>query len=68
MSPGEVETTEVWRWHTVEPRRDGVLVDTAAWWDGEVARRAAEGWRLVEQRPSGYQGCTVYLFTREVAG
>lgn len=60
------ETTQVWVWSRVERRPGGPLVETAGWWKAEVARREQEGWRLTEQRPSSFEGCTVYVFTRGV--
>lgn len=59
-----MSSVEVWRWDTVQPDGKGPLVDTDEWWRRELDRRTKDGWRLVEQRPSGYAGCTVYVFTR----
>ena len=66
MSSPEPETTQVWVWSKVEKRPGGPLVDTAGWWKEEVERRAKEGWLLVESRPSSFEGCTIYTFTRGV--
>jgi hypothetical protein len=61
-----LETATVWRWETVQPERGGPVIDTGEWWKAQLEKRTREGWRLVDQRPSGHAGCTVYVFTRVV--